>query len=104
MANYNAFGLQHLDTVNTGTGGVAALDVNTGKIIWDTKLTTGCNFGACTVVNDLVFTSTYDGTLYALKRADGSQVWKFKASGGYGHQCLAVGSQRHHHLPLWRGH
>ncbi len=84
MATYNAYGLQHLQSVSEGTGGVAALDVNTGEILWDTKLTTGCNFGAATVVNDLVFTSTYDGTLYALKRSDGSVVWTYKAPAGSG--------------------
>jgi outer membrane protein assembly factor BamB len=84
MATYNAFGLQHLQTVSEGTGGIAAINVNTGKIIWDTKLTTGCDFGAATVVNDLVFTSTYDGTLYAFNRLDGSQVWTFKAPAGMG--------------------
>jgi outer membrane protein assembly factor BamB len=84
MATYNAFGLQSLQTVSEGTGGIAALDVNTGKMLWDTKLTTGCNFGAATVVNDLIFTSTYDGTLYALNRSDGSQVWTYKAPTGMG--------------------
>lgn len=84
MAKYNAFGLVSLQNVANGTGGVAALDVNTGDVIWDTPLTTGCNFGAATVVNDLVFTSTYDGTLYALNRADGSVKWTFKAPAGMG--------------------
>jgi glucose dehydrogenase len=84
MAKYNAYGLVSLQTVSQGTGGIAAIDVNTGNIMWDTKLTTGCNFGACTVVNDLVFTSTYDGTLYALNRTGGSVVWKMKGPAGMG--------------------
>ena len=31
------------------------------------------------VVNDLVFTATFDGTIYAFNRTDGAQVWTYKA-------------------------
>jgi outer membrane protein assembly factor BamB/plastocyanin len=81
--SYNAYGLQKVQSVAQGTGGLAAFDVNTGKILWDTKLPS-LNVGAATVCNDLVFTSTYDGTLYALRRSDGSQVWKFTPPAGMG--------------------
>lgn len=64
-----------------GTGEVAALDINTGKVLWSTPLP-AINFGGATAVNDLVFTATYDGMMYALSRADGSIVWSFQAPGG----------------------
>jgi glucose dehydrogenase len=80
-AKYNAYGLQGLDSFSSGTGGLAALDVNTGKILWDDSLPS-MNFGAATVVNDLVFTSTYDGTLYAFNKTTGAQVWKFTPPAG----------------------
>jgi outer membrane protein assembly factor BamB len=35
-----------------------------------------------TVVNDLVFTATLDGTVYALSRQDGTEVWSWQAPGG----------------------
>ena len=64
-----------------GTGEVAALDINTGKVLWATPLP-AINFGGATAVNDLMFTATYDGMIYALSRADGSIVWSFQAPGG----------------------
>jgi outer membrane protein assembly factor BamB len=39
-------------------------------------------FGGVTVVNDLLFTATLDGMIYALSRADGSVVWQWQAPGG----------------------
>jgi outer membrane protein assembly factor BamB len=35
-----------------------------------------------TVVNDLVFTATYDGMIYALSAQTGSVVWQWQAPGG----------------------
>ena len=66
---------------STGTAEVVALDINTGQILWDTPLP-AVAFGAATVVNDLVFTATYDGVIYALSRADGSILWSYQAPGG----------------------
>ena len=34
------------------------------------------------VVNDLVFTASLDGILYAMTRSDGRVVWKYQAPGG----------------------
>lgn len=66
---------------SSGTAEVVALDINTGAILWNTPLP-AVDFGGATVVNDLVFTATYDGVIYALARADGSIVWSFQAPGG----------------------
>jgi outer membrane protein assembly factor BamB len=60
-----------------GTGELLALDVATGRVLWDTKLPQMAD-GAATVSNDLVFTTTFDGYLVALSRADGSIAWKQK--------------------------
>ncbi len=57
-----------------GKGDVVALDLASGKILWDTKLP-AAPYGAMTVSNDLVFTTTFDGKLLALNRSDGRQVW-----------------------------
>lgn len=65
----------------SGSAEVLALDINTGQVMWDTPLP-AVAFGAATVVNDLVFTATYDGVIYALSRADGSIVWSYQAPGG----------------------
>ena len=34
------------------------------------------SFGCATVANDVVFTSTYDGTLYAFATDDGEELWR----------------------------
>jgi outer membrane protein assembly factor BamB len=64
-----------------GTSSMVAIDAATGRVRWTTPLPT-VGFGGATVVNDLVFTATYDGTLYALRRADGAIVWRFRAPAG----------------------
>jgi glucose dehydrogenase len=64
-----------------GASEVVAIDANTGEILWVTELDNP-NFGGATVVNDLVFTSTYDGILYALAREDGEIVWSLAVPGG----------------------
>ena len=68
---------------NLGTmeGEVVALDAADGRILWDTKVP-GDPLGATTVVNDLVFTSTFQGELLALDRENGAIVWRHQAPGG----------------------
>jgi outer membrane protein assembly factor BamB len=60
------------------TSDIVAIDVNTGHVLWDVKLPAG-GYGGTTVVNDLVFTGTYDGMLYAFKRDTGQQVWSYQS-------------------------
>jgi outer membrane protein assembly factor BamB len=60
-----------------GTGEMVALDLATGRVLWDTKLPQMAD-GDATVVNDLVFTTTFDGYLIALARKTGAVVWKQK--------------------------
>jgi len=64
-----------------GTGELVAIEVTTGKILWG-KTFDSINVGGATVVNDLVFTSTFDGMIYAFKRDTGEQVWSYQAPGG----------------------
>jgi mono/diheme cytochrome c family protein len=60
-----------------GSGEMVALDLASGRVLWDTKLSQMPD-GDATVANDLVFTTTFDGYLLAFNRADGSIVWKKK--------------------------
>jgi outer membrane protein assembly factor BamB len=59
------------------TGEFLAIDVKSGRVLWTTQLPTMA-FGAATVSNDLVFTTTFDGTVYAFSKKDGSIVWQDK--------------------------
>ncbi len=59
------------------SGEIEALSVATGKVEWDTRVST-LPLGAATVSNDLVFTTLYNGTLLALNRATGAIVYRQK--------------------------
>ncbi|NPV91819.1 MAG: PQQ-binding-like beta-propeller repeat protein [Firmicutes bacterium] len=68
--------------IGSGTGELVALDANNnGKVIWQQKFGS-IDVGGATVVNDLVFTSTFDGTIYAFNRLTGEKLWEYKAPGG----------------------
>ncbi len=79
-----------LHPFSENTSDLEAIDVNTGHILWDVKLPSG-GYGGATVVNDLVFTGTFDGTLYAFKRDTGAQVWTYKAPAGVNAWPAVVG-------------
>ena len=57
------------------SGEIEALNVNTGKVEWDTKVST-LPLGAATVSNDLVFATLYTGELLALNRSTGAVVYR----------------------------
>lgn len=67
--------------MGAGNGELVALDVNTGKPVWNTNFSS-IDIGAATVVNDLVFTSTLDGTIYALNAKTGEKTWSYRVQGG----------------------
>jgi glucose dehydrogenase len=58
-------------------GEVEALNLATGKVEWDTKVS-DLPLGAATVSNDLVFTTLDHGTLLALNRRTGAIVYRRK--------------------------
>jgi outer membrane protein assembly factor BamB len=66
---------------SSGTGELVAVDEATGKVRWDRKLPSSA-YGAATITNGVVFTTTYDGTLYALNSDTGAELWKTKLSAG----------------------
>jgi outer membrane protein assembly factor BamB len=64
-----------------GTGELVALDLASGRILWDRKLSSPA-YGAATVSNDLVFTTTFDGRVLAFDRSNGRQVWSYRLPTG----------------------
>jgi outer membrane protein assembly factor BamB len=64
-----------------GNGELVALDLATGKIKWKQKLATPA-FGSATSVNDIVFTTTYDGNVSAFDASNGTVVWREKLPAG----------------------
>lgn len=63
------------------TGELVALDTATGDVKWDRKLPSSA-FGAATAVNDLVFTTTFEGKLYAFDASSGATVWESQLPAG----------------------
>jgi outer membrane protein assembly factor BamB len=70
-----------LPSFSSGRGGIAAVDAATGSIAWQHQLPSE-NFGGATVANDVVFTSTYAGTVYGFDTKTGKQLWSTKAPAG----------------------
>ena len=65
----------------THAGGLAAVDAATGAIIWK-RTFKDIDSGAATVANDVVFTSTLHGTIYALSTKTGTTLWTTQATSG----------------------
>jgi outer membrane protein assembly factor BamB len=62
-------------SISKATGQMVAVNQDTGKVIWDDKLPS-TPYGAATVTNDVVFTTTYSGYLYAFNAATGAILLK----------------------------
>src|SRR5262249_56331957 len=60
-----------LAAIAQGTGEMVAVSQDTGKVEWADKLPSS-PYGAAAVTNDVVFTTTYGGDLYAFSAATGA--------------------------------
>ena len=67
--------------LNEGSSELIAVDAATGAVLWTVELP-ALNFGGATIVNDLVFTSTVDGGIYAFAAANGDDIWAAQAPEG----------------------
>ena len=63
-------------------GAVRALDVKTGKRIWEFKVPTPLWAGVTSTGGDLVFGSTNEGNFYALHAKTGEPLWDFQLGAG----------------------
>jgi outer membrane protein assembly factor BamB len=63
------------------SGEIVALDAATGKVKWKEE-TASPAFGATTAANDLVFATTYEGTLSAYDAKTGQVLWREKLPAG----------------------
>ena len=81
-----------------GRGGLTALAAASGRVLWERKLPQ-MNFGAATVANDVVFTSTFDGTIYGLD----TRVRPDALAGEGPRRRQLVPRDRRRHAPRGRG-
>jgi outer membrane protein assembly factor BamB len=71
-------------------GGMAALDVKTGKVLWEQEFSSAA-LGSPVVVNDLVFFTTFDGTVHGLDVKSGGEVWSASLPAGSNSAITASG-------------
>ena len=74
-------GLVHGGPVPPVGGGLAAVDAATGKVRWKHAFT-NLDAGAATVANDVVFTSTYGGVVWAFSADTGHVLWHTRTPAG----------------------
>jgi alcohol dehydrogenase (cytochrome c) len=60
---------------------MVAVNQDTGAVIWDTPLPSS-PYGAATVTNDVVFTTTFKGYLHALDATTGAILFRTAMSAG----------------------
>src|SRR5205823_694615 len=79
----SAYGYEPLSRVDPsrGTGELVALDAATGRRAWARRLPQP-DFGCATVADGVVFTSTFDGTVYGFDTRDGSVLWTHRMPAG----------------------
>ena len=63
------------------SSGLAAVDASTGAVRWRHTFE-AIDSGAATVADDVVFTSTTDGSIYAFSTKTGAVLWRTKAPSG----------------------
>ena len=66
---------------DNAVGEMVAVNQDTGTVSWDTPLPSS-PFGAATVTNNVVFTTTFKGDLYALDATTGAILFKTPMSAG----------------------
>ena len=71
----------HIQAVENAVGEMVAVSQDTGTVAWDTPLPSS-PYGAAAVTNDIVFTTTFNGYLYALDAATGAILFKTPMSAG----------------------
>ncbi len=64
-------------------GAWSALDVRTGKILWQTADPTpgGVDAGSVSVANEVVYAGSYSGHMYAMSARTGKILWDFNSGG-----------------------
>jgi glucose dehydrogenase len=66
------------------SAGIKALDVETGKTVWDFKLYQGSNSnGVLATAGGVLFASSRDGNLIGLDAKTGARLWHYQTGGGH---------------------
>jgi cytochrome c553 len=63
-------------------GTFSAVDVTTGKIVWQKKWPESCYAGSTTTKGNIVFIGRSDGRLLAFNATNGNPLWSFQTGAG----------------------
>src|SRR6478672_10112463 len=80
-AVYHGQELPEQQRLMDGTGEVVALDVASGHVRWDRRLPHSV-YGAASISGDVVFTTTYEGTVWGLSTRTGAILWRSRLPAG----------------------
>jgi outer membrane protein assembly factor BamB len=64
-----------------GSSELIAIDAATGAVLWVVELP-HMNFGGASVINNVLFTTTIDGAVFAFDRENGDELWAAQAPEG----------------------
>ncbi|MGN6257311.1 MAG: outer membrane protein assembly factor BamB family protein [Solirubrobacterales bacterium] len=84
-------GNQELGEAGGLEGGMAAVDIKTGKVLWEQEYASAA-FGSPVVINDLVFFTTFDGTVHGVDAKTGGEVWSAALPAGSNSAVTASGN------------
>ena len=77
--------------ISIGTGGIAAIELATGRVVWQ-RTFPKMDIGSATVANDVLFTGTLDGTVYGLDTATGHTLWTAQQPAGINSPPAVIGN------------
>lgn len=81
---------QTLSNTASQQGGMVALDLKTGKVLWEQEYAAAA-YGSPVVMNDVVFFTTFDGTVHGVDAKTGGEVWSASLPAGSNSGIAASG-------------
>ena len=85
-------------------GAVRALDIATGELKWEFKVTTPLWAGVMSTAGDLVFGSTNEGNFYALHAETGKPLWDFQLGAGIRSNPISYAVDGKQYVLITAGH
>jgi alcohol dehydrogenase (cytochrome c) len=85
-------------------GAVRALDVRTGKQVWDFKLPSPPWAGVLSTAGGLVFSGSQEGNFYALDAITGKPLWQFQTGGAIRSGPMSFLASGKQHVAIAGGH
>lgn len=85
-------------------GAVRALDVKTGKQVWDFPLPTPTWAGVMSTAGSLVFSGSNEGNFFALDAKTGKALWQFQTGGPIRSGPMSFAMNGRQHIAVAGGH